>query len=173
MKSNRKYPAISIHPTLSDKLEVNWEQDYHNEFSCPECSSSQLRFYRQPSHLCQLSSRCSNCQKQTALACKVAHYIFQFQSETACPNPLCHQVGPNGITKGWIYLWNLKNERYKCHFCKIIFLLESKANSSWINQAIIDETQKFCFESDTCNLRNFYNNPHYSNPRMSCKKGEA
>ncbi len=69
----RKYPAISIHPTLQGQLEVDWQQEYNDEFHCPRCQTGKLTsFFRQKRTICNLGLQCNSCGKQTNLTQRVS-----------------------------------------------------------------------------------------------------
>lgn len=71
--TNRKYPAISIHPTLHSQLEVNWEQEYLDEFGCPYCETGRLtKFFRVNESTCRLGMRCNSCGKSTCLTNQIS-----------------------------------------------------------------------------------------------------
>lgn len=54
MAKKRKYPPISVHPTLNGQLEVNWQQEYNYEFNCPDCQVGKMtRFAYQKTGLKQ------------------------------------------------------------------------------------------------------------------------
>lgn len=69
--SQRKHPAISVHPTWQGQLEVNWETEYNNEFQCPHCFDEDLLFYYRKSKSFRLEIRCRSCQKSTQLTCSI------------------------------------------------------------------------------------------------------
>ncbi len=158
--SKRKYPALSVHLTLHGQLEVNWEQEYQGEYSCPSCNQGRLINYRHhPQVACNLTLQCNFCQKKTSLTCPVPAYIFRYRPNLACPNPLCDQIGANG-QKGWIYQTGNKTIQYKCHFCRISFNPKSKSPNSWINNQDESQLLSFCFDDDIWDLRHFYNKSH-------------
>lgn len=65
--NQRKYPPISIHPTLHGQLKVNWEKEYNNEFSCPRCQSRLTNFFSVKESICQLGMGCKSCGKHICL----------------------------------------------------------------------------------------------------------
>jgi transcription elongation factor Elf1/integrase len=69
--SNRKYPPISVHPTLHSKLEVDWQQEYNNEFNCPYCNHERLTYYSRQGKNCNLGLRCCSCKKHIYLTCLI------------------------------------------------------------------------------------------------------
>ena len=77
MGQKRKYPAISIHTTLNENLEVNWEREYDGSFQCPECKSNQFRFEGQKSG-CRLKLRCLNCSLYIPLTKPTGQHIFLY-----------------------------------------------------------------------------------------------
>lgn len=65
-----KYPAISSHPTLQERLEVNWKKEYKNEFICPKCNRGTLnKFAYKDGSLCKLTLKCDECHQITNLTC--------------------------------------------------------------------------------------------------------
>ena len=63
------YP-ISIHPTLHGELQVDWKQEYNNEFSCPYCETGKLvNFSSYKSTICKLGAKCDSCKKNISLTC--------------------------------------------------------------------------------------------------------
>ena len=70
--TNRKHPPISVHSTLNDVLEVNWQQEYKGEFNCPYCQAQKVTmFHYQKKAICKLSLQCNNCQKYLSLTQKI------------------------------------------------------------------------------------------------------
>ena len=158
MGQKRKYPAISIHTTLNENLEVNWEREYDGSFQCPECKSNQFRFERQKSG-CRLKLRCLNCSLYIPLTKPTGQHIFRYQPELTCPNPLCNKISPNGQTKGWVYLHDPKNQRYKCYYCGIFFKNLGQ-NSAWSAPSSEKSIKPFKYEDNLWDLRNFYQCSH-------------
>lgn len=156
--AKRKYPAISIHSTLNDNIEIDWERDYDGSFRCPECSSIKFRFRGSTKGICKLTIECTACLKRTHLTCPTHRHIFRYQPGLACPNPLCNQVGPDGKTLGWIYLAELRNPRYKCYYCDTSFTPSEncKNNTGWSSRENIHLVKHFQFEDNLWDLRNFY-----------------
>lgn len=154
--TKRKYPAISLHPTLHGYLEIDWENDYDGSFHCPECGSNQLGFYRREGRICQLNVKCSNCLQDICLTCQTGRHIFHYQSGVICPNPLCNKLAPDEKTKGWVYLSQVKERRYKCYYCGISFTYGKESNQAWSNRQKIKSIQPFRFEDNIWDLRNFY-----------------
>ncbi|EAZ88043.1 site-specific integrase [Crocosphaera chwakensis] len=155
--NKRKHPPISVHPTLHGNLEINWEEDYDGSFRCPKCNSDQLWFFqRTKKSRCKLYARCKDCEKDTYLTCPTGQHIFRYQPGLSCPNPLCKKVGANGITKGWVYIYTEEPEtRYKCHYCKVNFLL-GKGITGWLSKQQDNQKYKFDFEDDIWYLEYFY-----------------
>lgn len=118
--NKRKHPPISIHTTLHGNLEINWKEDYDGSFCCPECSSNRFWFFQRANKSkCKLYVRCKDCEKDTYLTCPTGQHIFRYQPGLSCPNPLCNQIGADGITKGWVYAHEATNQYFKCHFCEV------------------------------------------------------
>lgn len=118
--NKRKHPPISIHTTLHGNLEINWKEDYDGSFCCPECSSNRFWFFQRANKSkCKLYVRCKDCEKDTYLTCPTGQHIFRYQPGLSCPNPLCNQIGADGITKGWFYAHEATNQYFKCHFCEV------------------------------------------------------
>jgi transcription elongation factor Elf1 len=98
-----KHLPISTHLTLQGTLSVNWAEKYAGEFICPQCNQGQIsKFNYTNGHSCQLKLGCNHCSQKTLLFCQVPPQIHSYRPHLVCPNPLCHQIGPNG-QKGWIY----------------------------------------------------------------------
>ncbi|MEM7556054.1 MAG: site-specific integrase [Cyanobacteria bacterium P01_A01_bin.84] len=65
-----KYPSISFHPTLKERLQVNWKKEYNGEFICPKCNQGTLdKFARDKDKLCKLTLKCNECHQITNLTC--------------------------------------------------------------------------------------------------------
>ena len=163
--SQRKFTPVSIHKTLRGQLEVNWQNEYQNEYHCPYCIEGQLRnFCYDKRSSVKLQFYCNNCKKIIYLTCKVKAYIYNYNPEIECPNPLCIQIGHNG-QKGWVHKVttktriNIKIELYKCRFCNIIFDPKSTFINSWIGSQMEDKLSQFSFDDDIWDLRHFYENP--------------
>lgn len=149
---------ISVHDTMYGKLEVNWKKDYDGSLKCPECFGNQFWVIKSKSNICKVAITCIDCRYKTALTCPIQAHTFSFQPGKPCPNPLCNQVGPDGKTKGWIYLECTKKNSYECYFCKIRFV-DSDLSRSWAGQSKSSPVKPFHFEDDLWDLRNFYNEP--------------
>ena len=155
----RKYPAISVHETLSGQLEVNWEKEYNNEFFCPYCNLGRLsNAYYRANNLCRLVLRCDSCRIDVHLTGSVHARIYRYCPDIECPNPLCNEIGHDG-QKGWIYNIDHSVCDSKCYFCGITFKSDAIASQSWIRSSIEDDILPFDFEADTWDLKNFWENP--------------
>jgi integrase len=158
----RKYPAISVHETLSGQLKVNWEQEYINEFSCPYCNLGRLsNAYYKGKNLCHLVLRCDSCRIDVHLTDSVHARIYRYCPDIECPNPLCTEIGHDG-QKGWIYNIGRASSSFsdsKCYFCGITFKSDAIASQSWIGNSIDDDILPFDFDADTWDLKNFFENP--------------
>ncbi|MDJ0575365.1 MAG: site-specific integrase [Xenococcaceae cyanobacterium MO_234.B1] len=160
MKNNRNHPPISFHTTLNGQLEVNWDQEYNQEYHCPNCNKGKLvRYYYDKTLICKINLYCNNCDKRTNLTCHVPSYIYNYISNIECPNELCKEIGHNG-QRGWIYQVSSKNNRQcKCRFCKIQFDSNSKYHTSWMGQQTENKLQEFSFDEDSWQLKHFFKNP--------------
>ncbi|NET44650.1 site-specific integrase [Okeania sp. SIO2B3] len=159
----RKHPVVSIHQTLFDKLQVDWKEEYNNEFTCFKCNQGKLDRFVDFKGLHNVKLGCNFCGHKTTLSCQVSPHIHGYRSDLICPNPLCTQIGHNG-QKGWIYeTFNQENSNCssncRCYFCGINFDPTSQSNSSWIGNQNKDELLPFCFEDDIWNFRHFIDNP--------------
>ena len=159
--TKRIHPPISIHQTLHGQIEVNWDEDYYQEFTCPECEQCNKKnvLYRYSVYkksTCKLVLKCKYCEKHIFLTSKVPAYITSYLPEIECPNPLCTGVGHNG-QKGWIY--ELGKERCKCRFCKIGFKSKSTHSCAWVNNKVEAKISPFYFDENVWNLRHFYKKP--------------
>ncbi len=133
--SKRKYPPISVHQTLNGQLEVNWEQEYKNEFYCPYCETGILTgLFRREQHPCKLGLSCDSCRKRIYLTKKIPGTGFKYspisthqtlnetlkvnwkqdsQKEYNCPR--CNQ----GRLTNYYYKTNhLGNLVLDCDFCQ-------------------------------------------------------
>ena len=160
MGQPRRNKPISVHPTLYGQLEVDWDNEYQNEYYCPSCKKGKITkcYYRHEFDF-KLNLQCNDCQKRTCLACRVPIYIARYCPKMECPNPLCIEIGNNG-QKGWIYQKNIKNCQYQCYFCKTVFKLNTKARHSWINSQTEEQLLPFIFDEDIWDLRHFDNKPY-------------
>ena len=156
----RKYLPISVHKTLQSQLEINWQDEYNNEYHCPFCEIGQFTtFYRREHLYSKLELSCDNCKKRTRLNCQVPVYIYNYCPNLECPHPLCHQIGHNG-QKGWIYKIAGKSDNCKCRFCKIIFNPYSIEIAEIKEDTTKEKTIPFSFVEDTWDLQNFYERNH-------------
>lgn len=149
----RKSEKISIHGTL----QVNWERDYDGSLCCVNCESNRWKVWRTKEGVCKVLLECAACRQKTALTCPLQKHIFGYQPEKVCPNPFCNQLGPDGKTKGWIFLYDAKRKDSKCLFCSIIFT-DSEHSCSWVGRQKPSCTEPFSFEDDTWELRHFFEN---------------
>jgi transcription elongation factor Elf1 len=109
--SQRKHLPISRHQTLNGILEVNWLQDYKGEFVCPQCNQGRPTKAYFSVHSNGVYLRCDSCGQYTFLSCETPAYIYNYQADLECPNPLCTGIGPRG-QRGWIY------KKDNVHHCK-------------------------------------------------------
>jgi transcription elongation factor Elf1 len=64
----RKQLPISIHPTMAEPLQVNWQTSYAGEFSCPHCNQGTInRFSYSKAAVCKLRLGCDFCHQVTNL----------------------------------------------------------------------------------------------------------
>ena len=105
----RKYPPISIHPSLHGKLEVNWQQDYNNEFYCPNCQTGKITsFYRQEDAICKLRLHCKSCKKEISLTQRISGLVKKHL-------PISNHQTANGILKvDWSHEYQ---QEYNCPYC--------------------------------------------------------
>ena len=159
MAKKRKHPPVSIHKTLQGQLEVNWQDEYKNEYYCPSCEEGKFTtFYYCKRSTCQLILCCASCKKRTFLTCPVPRYIFNYLPNIECPNPLCTKIGFNG-QKGWIFQKENKTNVCQCHFCKIQFYPYSIRHNSWTGIQTENKLLPFSFDDDIWDLRHFYDRP--------------
>ena len=158
--TERIYPALSFHPTLQGRLEVDWKKEYQNEFFCPHCSQVDkiTNFYRKKEAMCKLRLGCNSCGKSISLTCQVPAYIFHYHPNLECPNPLCTQIGHDG-QKGWIFQTKRSQNQHQCRFCGIGFDPNSTYANSWVGRKI-HEPLAFSFDEDIWDLRHFYEKPY-------------
>ncbi|BAY86051.1 hypothetical protein NIES267_55570 [Calothrix parasitica NIES-267] len=155
----RKYQPISIHQTSHGKLEVNWQHEYNDEFSCPYCEVGKFRSIRRSQgSVCKIVLHCNHCKKRTFLTNSVPGYIHKYLPNIECPNPLCYKLGHDG-QKGWIYKLGSKLNHCQCRFCKITFKSDSTYHNSWINIEK-DKLAPFCFDDDNWDLRHYFDKPY-------------
>jgi len=92
-----KHLPISIHQTLQGTLSVNWAEKYSGEFICPQCNQGQIsKFHYADGQSHQLKLGCNYCSLKTLLCCQVPPQFHGYRQHLVCPNPLCHQIGPDG-----------------------------------------------------------------------------
>ncbi len=156
----RKYPAISIHETLYKTLQVDWEQEFHEEYSCPHCQTGIITgMHRQPTSTCKLALNCGTCKKSTHLTCPVPVRIARYERSLTCPNLQCIGIGPDQ-QKGWIYRTNMKRSPYRCHFCRIAFNSKSQQPYSWVHRHEEVPINPIIFKEDVWDLRQFVEKSH-------------
>jgi len=157
--SQRKHPPISRHQTLNGVLEVNWLQDYKGEFACPRCGKGRLTkasLARDLPNGIQLT--CDSCGKRTYLSCRNPAYIYNYQADLECPNPLCTSIGPRD-QRGWVY--KCDNSGFsKCRYCNTIFKPSSTDKESWKGRQTSQALAPFDFAANTWDLRHFYDKPY-------------
>lgn len=148
----RKYPAISIHPTLHQPLFVDWKREYHDEFRCPHCQTGRFTaFQYRQNATCKFSIRCNSCRKEIRLTCKVPgverkhppisthptldgrlqiNWKQEYQGEFSCPR--CQ----SGQLKYFIHHKNLMcNLALKCKSCRKNTNLTCKVPAQIFNYA--------------------------------------
>lgn len=110
MTKKRKYPPISIHPTLCVQLEVNWQQEYNNEFNCPDCQVGKMtRFAYQKRTTCKFRLGCNSCGKRIHLTNKIIGMGNRKNQ------PISHHPTLNGVLK---INWDKEyKEEYNCPEC--------------------------------------------------------
>lgn len=108
--SNRKYPAISVHPILHGKLEVNWQKEYNGEFCCPYCKVGKITgFHRREQTVCKLSLYCNSCKKDTYLTQRISGFPKKHLPISQ------HQTLNNILKINWKEEYN---SEYYCPKCK-------------------------------------------------------
>ena len=159
----KKYPVVSIHETIIDKLEVDWEKEYNNEFICFECERGKLAKFFYSKGLHNVKLRCESCKKNTTLSCQVSPHIHGYRPDLVCPNPLCSQIG-HDRQKGWIYETSnpdnsICDSNCRCYFCGINFKPNAQSNSSWVSNQNQDRLLPFYFEDNIWDFRHFIKKP--------------
>ena len=158
--AKRKFPALSFHPTLNGRLEVDWNKEYQNDFFCPHCKVAKLNnAYKKYNYSCKLKLYCRSCKKSVSLTCQLPAYIFNYRPNLECPNPLCTQLGHDG-QKGWIFKTKRSQNQYQCRFCGVGFNPKSTHCNSWAAQQKESSLLAFSFDEDIWDLRHFYKKPH-------------
>ncbi|MEA5622131.1 integrase [Nostoc sp. UHCC 0251] len=156
-----KHLPISIHQTLQGTLSVNWAEKYSGEFICPQCNQGQIsKFHYADGQSHQLKLGCNSCSLKTLLCCQVPPQFHGYQKHLVCPNPLCHQIGPDG-QKGWIYetfQTNSSQSNCRCYFCHINFHPNATSYGSWVGYQQEETLLNFCFDDDVWDFRHFINN---------------
>jgi transcription elongation factor Elf1/integrase len=158
--SQRKHLPISRHQTLNGILEVDWLQDYKGEFTCPQCNQGRLTkayFGHESSNGVRLG--CNSCGQYTYLSCETSTYIYNYQADLECPNPLCTGIGPRG-QRGWIYKYNDLGYS-RCRYCNTVFKSSATVQRSWQGRQKSQELLPFDFAANTWDLRHFYEKPYY------------
>ena len=132
--NQRKYPAISIHPTLDGQLEVNWEQEYQNEFCCPYCETGGLtKFFRVEESICRLGMRCKSCGRSTCLTNQIPG------SGRKYPSISTHQTLNSTLKVNWEREYH---SEFICPYCNQGQLNEFHHRKSSVCQLAL--TCKFC-----------------------------
>jgi transcription elongation factor Elf1 len=156
--SQRKHLPISRHQTLNGILEVNWLQDYKGEFVCPQCNQGRLTkayFGHESSNgVRNWLLGCNSCGQYTYLSCETPTYIYNYQADLECPNPLCTGIGPRG-QRGWIYKCNDLGYG-RCRYCNTVFKSSATVQTSWQGRQKSQELLPFDFAANRWDLRHFY-----------------
>ncbi|WP_247216878.1 hypothetical protein [Synechococcus sp. C9] len=98
--SQRKHLPISRHQTLNGILEVDWLQDYQGEFTCPQCNQGRLtKAYFAHGSVNGVRLGCNSCGQYTFLSCENPAYIYNYQADLECPNPVVLNVNER-VEKG-------------------------------------------------------------------------
>lgn len=136
--SKRKHPPISIHSTLNGHLEVDWEQAYQGEYSCPHCNAEKLKnLLRDEEYICRLKFICSSCKKYVSLTCglriiggarrkypaisihetldstRLVNWGTDYQGEYSCP--LCNE---GQIINAYYHKDSICHLRLACNTCR-------------------------------------------------------
>ena len=154
-----KLPQVSVHQSVHGTIEINWEHDYDGSLLCQECGSNRWLVCRCEGAKCKVMLRCRTCKQETYLTCRVPQHIFRYQPDVNCPNPLCNERGPDGKTKGWIFMASPERCQLKCHYCDTRFKSSGEFPKSWVKFSNTELVRPFCFEDDLWDLRNFFENP--------------
>ncbi len=164
--AKRKYAHISTHQTLHGELNVNWEDEYNNEFKCPNCNIGDFTTFRNSKgSTCKIQLVCNHCKtpngnkKQISLTCQIKAHISRYRFDKECPNPLCTQIGKHG-QKGWIYEIGGDTSDARCYFCGIGFKYDSSYKNSWYSNQIEDTITPYNFQDDLWDLRIFFDKPY-------------
>ncbi|EAZ89702.1 tyrosine-type recombinase/integrase [Crocosphaera chwakensis] len=109
-----KHSPISQHQTLSGILEVDWHQEYKEEYDCPYCEEGKLtQFFRRENRFCKLALQCNSCQKRTSLTCKVSGVGSKH-------SPISQHQTLDGILKvNWHQEYNKEFECPRCNQGKL------------------------------------------------------
>jgi hypothetical protein len=157
--SQRKHLPISRHQTLNGILEVDWLQDYQGEFTCPQCNQGSLTkaYFSHKRNGVRLG--CNSCGQYTSLSCENPAYIYNYQADLECPNPLCTGIGSRG-QRGWIYKYDDLGYS-RCRYCNTVFKSSATVQRSWQGRQKSQELLPFDFAANTWDLRHFYEKPYY------------
>ena len=140
-------------------LEVDWLQDYKGEFICPQCNQGRLtKAYVKCDSLNGVRLECNSCGQYTCLSCENPAYIYNYQADLECPNPLCTGIGPRG-QRGWVYKRG-NSGKSTCRYCKVTFDPSATAQTSWRGRQTLQELVPFDFAANTWDLRHFYDKPY-------------
>ena len=75
--TKQKKSLFSVHKTLNGELKVDWQKDYKNEFTCPNCEQENLtQVWLNSKSSYKINLRCKSCGKHTYLGC-----VYAYQSK--------------------------------------------------------------------------------------------
>ncbi|NEQ50012.1 MAG: site-specific integrase [Leptolyngbya sp. SIO3F4] len=153
----RKEPSITYHPTLNGKLEVNWDRDYHQDFRCVKCNSSDLFFSNYNVRKSTISGRivCKKCNKQTALSCQNTKF------SSGSPQLSFHKTLHGKLTVNWRIEYH---GEYPCLKCR------SKQNYLSKNDNFSEKLSFRCKKCGSFTSLSKRLSPHIYNflPNVSC-----
>lgn len=139
-------------------ININWKQDYKQEFICPICEKSKLRLsgFKRGKRI----FKCSGCRKQINESCNLKYrkIIVDYNTNTTwikgqiIDNFICHNCHDKNI----IFCWVEHHKKiFRCQTCQKLTYdsidITRKNKSRYSNQEI--PVKPFIFEDDTWDIR--------------------
>lgn len=160
----RKHPAISHHITLNGTLQVDWQQMYRGEYSCPRCNVGKLtKLSHREEYSCKLVLGCKACRRKTYLTCQLPTAKRKYQAIST------HETHAGTLQVNWET--NYQGE-YHCPRCSNGQLIRAYYRNDSICQVhlVCNTCGKYTYLSCSVPVEIYRYLPDVSCPNSLCSK---